>query len=307
MNKPELLITAGSLNEIQRFIDAGADAVTIGDAKYGLRVPRPFTIHEMEEAVRYVHAKGKKIYIAVNALLHNETLKGLGDYITRLASMGADGVEYADPAVLMTAKQYTPELALHWNAEIIATSSATVNYWGSKGVKRAILSRELNMDEITEIKRETDIEIGVQVHGITCIFHSNRKLVSSYFSHQGKKGDTGMERGLSLKEEKREENYPIFEDAHGTHIMSSEDICILEYLDQLLESGIDSLRIEGLLKPSDYNETVVGVYRKAINLYYENSERYSKQQVREWLNDIKRKQDPKRPLTTGFFFKELVY
>lgn len=310
MKKPELLATAGSMDELNQLLEAGADALVIGNSQFGLRLPGSFTLEEMQQAVSQVHERGKKLYVAVNALLHNQKLAGLDDYLKKLSVMGVDAIEYADPAVLMTARASAPGLELHWNPEIISTSSHTVNYWATKGIKRAWLSRELNMDEITAIKNETDIEIGVQIHGVSCIFHSKRPLVHSYFEHQGKdagKESKHIDRGLYLREEKREDiAYPIYEDESGTHIMSSEDICIIENLDDLMDNGVDSLRIEGLLKSPEYNAAVVKAYRTAIDLYAEDPDAYY-DQVDELKADIEEKQDPNRPLSTGFFFKELVF
>jgi U32 family peptidase len=310
MRKPELLVNAGNLEEIKAYLAAGANAVTIGDERFGLRMPGTFDPADVKTAVEFVHKQGAKLYVAITAMIHNEKLPFLEQYLRELAQIGVDAIEFADPAVLMTARSVAPSLPLHWNPEIISTNSTTINYWAKKGVKRAILAKELNMDEIVEIKEGVEIELGVQVHGISCIFHSKRTLVGSYFEHMGKERsphEMDKTRGLYLKEEKREEeSYPVYEDAFGTHIMSSEDICILEHLDELLDAGIDSFRIEPLMKPVDYNETVISAYRRAIDLYIEDKETYE-DQLFDLLGEIEQKQDQKRPLTTGFYFKEQVY
>jgi U32 family peptidase len=309
MKKPELLVSVRHFAEAKSAIAAGATAISIGEEKYGVRLPGYFTLEQMKETIEYAHSKGVCVYAAVNGLMHNDMLTGLEEYLERLGEIGVDAIEFADPAVYITAKEVVPEVSLHWNAEIIVTSAKTINYWASKGIKRAVLARELNMDEVAAIKEQTGIEIEVQVHGISCIFHSKRELVGSYFEHIGK--DRASEqvhqgRRLLIREEKREENYPVFEDQSGTHIMSNEDVCILENLDELMDAGIDSFRIEGFLKSPNYNETVVKAYRKAIDLYVENaSEFYG--QVDELVAEIAAKQDPKRPLTTGFYYKELVF
>ncbi len=311
MRKPELLIAAGNLTEVKQYLEAGADAITVGTERYGLRLPGTMTLEEMQQAADLVHAGGKKLYASVNGLLHNNELEGLEEYLAQLHEMGVDAIEYADPAVLMTAKHTIPNMPLHWNAEIIATSFHTIGYWATKGIQRAVLSRELNMDEIMQIKEEAcDLEIEVQVHGMSCIFHSKRPLVSSYFHHLGKNAvieGKGKERGLYLKEEKREDIfYPVYEDACGTHIMSAEDVCILDNLDELMEAGIHSFRVEGLLKSMEYNETVLRVYREAIDAYAKDADLFF-DQLDTWKERLEEKQDPKRPLTTGFYYKELVF
>lgn len=312
MKKPELLIPAGSISEVQQYLEAGADAISIGNQEYGLRLPGSLTAEEMKEAVSIAHGMNRKVYAAVNTLLHNDKLKGLEEYLLQLNEIGVDAVEYADPAVLMTAKKVIPNMPLHWNAEVIATSINTLRYWATKGIKRAVLSRELNMEEVLAIKGELDLdlEIEAQVHGMSCIFHSKRPLVTSYFQHLGKDAvieGKGKERGLYLREEKRDDIfYPIYEDESGTHIMSAEDICILDNLDELIDQGIDSFRIEALLKPTDYNVTVLKAYRQAIDLYAEDPDAFFGQ-LEEWKAEIEALQDPKRPLSTGFYFKELVF
>ena len=310
MKKPELLVPAKDIDELTRLLDAGADAVIVGNEKYSLRMPGSFSDDLLEQAVTEVRKRGKKIYVAVNALFHNQSLSGLSQHLTKLQALGVDAIEYADPAVLMVAKEAAPNLALHWNPEIIATSFHTLQYWQSKGIKRAWLARELNLEEVLEIKEQLDMEVGIQIHGMSCIFHSKRPLVDSYLEHlNNKDANKGKdkERGLYLKEEKRDDiTYPIYEDQSGTHIMSSEDMCILDHLDELIEAEINSFRIETLLKPTSYNEVVVQTYRQAIDLYMEDADQYF-EKVDEWLGAIEDIQDPKRPLTTGFYFKELIF
>ncbi|WP_025694946.1 peptidase U32 family protein, partial [Paenibacillus durus] len=198
---------------------------------------------------------------------------------------------------------------LHWNAEMTSTNFATANYWGRKGASRAVLARELNMDEITEMVPSLEVEAQVQVHGMTNIYHSKRKLVESYMAHQGRPvdgGSKGKERGLFLVEAERpDEKFPIYEDVNGTHIMSSDDLCILEDLHVLMEAGVHSFKIEGLLKPTAYNVAAVKAYRRAIDAYAADPAGYEFQE--EWLDTVRALQDPERELTFGFFYKEQVY
>ncbi len=156
------------------------------------------------------------------------------------------------------------------------------------------------MEQVIEVKGQVKIEVQVQVHGMTNIYHSKRSLVANYMKHQGKdtdKEETGIQRGMYLVEtERQDEQYPVYEDANGTHIMSSEDICMLDTLDEFIQAGIDSLKIESLLKPAAYNETVVRSYRKAIDAAAEG-----RPFQEEWLEDIRKLQNPDRELTYGFF------
>lgn len=309
-NKPELLVPAGSLAELQAYLDCGASAFLIGEDKFGMRLPGAFTPAEIAEAVRIAHERGAKIYVCINILMSNELLKDLPDYVKQLGAAGVDAVQFSDPSVLQTVKELAPQLKLHWNAEMTSTNYMTANYWGSKGASRVVLARELNMDEITEMQPHLQIESEVQVHGMTNIYHSKRSLVRSYMAHQGRvigeNESVGMERGLFLIEaERQDEKFPIYEDRNGTHIMSSDDICILEDLHMLLGAGVDSLKIETILKPVSYNEAVIRIYRQAIDTYFTDPEAYEFEEA--WIEKIREAQDPERELSFGFFYKEQVY
>lgn len=308
MNKPELVISCGSIADLKQMIRAGADAVIIGEDRYGLRLPGEVKLNEIGEAVTWAHERNAKVYVAVNNILDNHTLDGLQEYLAALQAYGVDAIIFGDPAVVMTVRQLPVPLPLHWNAEMTSTNYATANYWGRQGAVRVVLARELNMEQVLDFKAKSEIAVEVQVHGITNIYHSKRELVKNYMAHQGTKTeeDRSKGRGLFLIEhERRDQRYPVYEDGNGTHIMSSEDFCMLENLPELIDGHVDSLKIEGLLKSSQYNETVVRSYRAAIDAYLANPEGYEFQQ--EWLDAIVELQDPERELSFGFFYKEQVY
>ncbi|WP_139990928.1 peptidase U32 family protein [Paenibacillus paridis] len=307
--KPELLATAGSLEELERLIAAGADAFVIGEARYGMRLSGEFSKEMIAQAVEIAKPKGVRIYASLNNLMDNETADGLDDYVASLAEAGVDAIVFGDPAVLMAARQHAPGIALHWNAEMTSTNFVTAEYWGRRGATRFVLARELNMEQVIETAASTALETQVQVHGMTNIYHSKRSLVDSYMEHQSETDRLprkDKDRGLYVMEaERQDERYPIFEDANGTHIMSSDDICMVENLHELMEAGVTSLKIEGIMKSIEYNETVVRAYRNAIDAYTANPDDYSFQE--EWLEAIQQLQDPNRELSYGFFYKEQVY
>lgn len=307
--KPELLAAAGSLADAAAYLEAGADALLVGEDRFGMRLPGSLTLDEITQVVQLAHERGSKVYVSLNNLMTNDLLPELPAYVKALGEIGVDAVEFNDPSVLTTVKELAPQVKLHWNAEMTATNYSTANYWGSKGASRVILARELNMDELTGMKPQLQLEAQVQVHGMTNIYHSKRRLVNSYMQQQGRpvnEGSLGKERGLFLIEaERQEEKYPIYEDINGTHIMSSEDICILEDLHLLMAAGMDSFKVETLLKPRHYNELVIRTYRHAIDLYAADASTYAFQE--EWMDGIRAIQDPERELSFGFFYKEQVY
>lgn len=311
--KPELLIDAASLGDMEILIAAGADAFLLGESRFGMRLAGEFDVALMAEAAKLARAQGKSVYAAVNNVMDNATVDALPDYLRALSAAGVEAVVFGDPAVLMAARAAAPELKLHWNAEMTSTNYATANYWGRRGASRVVLARELNMDQVIAVKANTELQVQVQVHGMTNIYHSKRPLVQNYFEHQNKDGShTNVpvhgrrEDGLYLIEAERpDERFPIYEDAYGTHIMSSDDICMIENLHELMEVNIDSFRIEGLLKSITYNEAVVRSYRAAIDAYCADPDGYAFNE--EWLDAIVRLQNQSRELSYGFFYKEQVY
>ncbi|MBS2772992.1 U32 family peptidase [Anoxybacillus rupiensis] len=309
MKKPELLVTPTDVSHIHALAQAGADAVIVGEQRYGLRLAGEFKRAEMAEAVEVARQHGIRVYAAMNAIFHNEKIDELGEYIRFLADSGVDAIVFGDPAVLMTVREVAPHMRLHWNTETTATNWYTCNYWGRKGAKRAVLARELNMDAIMEIKEHAEVEIEVQVHGMTCMFQSKRSLIGNYFEYQGKMMEVEKqkyEKGMFLHDKERGNKYPIFEDENGTHIMSPNDICIIDELEEMVDAGIDSFKIDGVLHESDYITKVTAIYRRAIDLCAGNREQYEAEKM-QLLEEIEAIQPKHRPLDTGFFFKETIY
>ncbi|MGM0874359.1 MAG: peptidase U32 family protein [Bacillota bacterium] len=309
MRKPELLVTPNKVEDILPLIDAGADAFIIGEQKFGLRLAGDFSKELVKEAITIAHQHNKKVYVAMNAIFHNELVDELGEYLAFLNEVKADAVVFGDPAVLMVAREVAPDLKLHWNTETTATNWHTCNYWGRKGSKRALLARELSMDAIIETKEHAEVEIEVQVHGMTCMFQSKRTLLGNYFEYQGKSlkiENRNENEMMFLYDPERDNKYPIFEDANGTHIMSPNDMCIIDELGEMIDAGVDSFKIDGVLQTSDYIIEVTKKYRKAIDLCVSSNADY--EEIKDTLlEEIEDLQPENRPLDTGFFFKETVY
>ena len=277
MKKPELLVTPTSVEDIQPLIDAGADAFVIGEQRYALRLPGEFTREDVKKAIEIAHKANKKVYVSMNAIFHNEKVDELEEYITFLKEAGADCIIWGDPAVLMAARVAAPDMPLHWNTEMLATNWYTANYWGSRGAVRAVAAREISMDEIIEMKENAEVEIEVQVHGMTCMFQSKRSLLGNYFEYQGKAlkiENVKQQRNMFLHDKERDNKYPIFEDENGTHIMSPNDMCLIDELQELIEAGIDSFKIDGILQTPEYIIETTKLYREAIDLCVEDPDRY---------------------------------
>ncbi len=309
MRKPELLTTASTIEELKQVIEAGADAVTIGEQRYAMRLAGEFQLDTIKLAATIAHERAAKVYVAVTNIMDNETIKMLPDYLRALEQCDVDAIIFGDPAVLLVHKQINSNITLHWSTEMTATNYTTANYWADRGATRVLVPRELNMEQIVEYQQNCKIDLQVQVHGLTNIYHSRRHLIGSYMERQPipyESSAYGLNKGYYLIEEERQElSHPVYEDHNGTHIMSAEDICMLENLPELIESGVQSFMIEGLLKSTDYNVTVVQAYRAALDRYVEEPSQYKEDP--EWLLSIQRLQDPSRELSYGFFYKEQVY
>lgn len=305
--RPEFVIAAAHFDEIKPLIEAGADAILVGEPKYALRLPGSFQLHEIASAADLIHSLGKKIYVAINALLHTGSLDGLHSYVKELSRIGVDGIPFGDPAVYMTVMEIAPHIPLQWNTETTSTNVRTAAFWAKKGVKRAILAREISQADAIYIKENAPIEVEVQVHGMTCIFHSKRKLVRNYLDYQKSMGEEIPDHSgtLLIKQDQRDsERYPIYEDEQGTHIMSSEDLCMIRYLRPFIEADIDAFRFEALYKPLAYNTSVLRIYREAVDRLLEDP---TLEFLPEWEERILEIQPKNRPLGTGFYFREQIY
>lgn len=305
MKKPELLAPAGNLEKLKFAIHYGADAVYLAGKAYGLRAGAGnFSLEEMEEGVRFVHERGKKAYVTLNIIPHNGDLKGLDQYIKDIDRMGVDAVIVADPGVITLVKENAPNLSIALSTQANNTNWRSAKFWHDIGVERIIVARELSLKEIKEIVEKTPdtLEIEAFIHGAMCISYSGRCLLSNYMANRD------ANRGACahpcrwkyrLVEEKRPgEYYPIYEDESGTHIFNSKDLCMIEHIPELMETGIDSFKIEGRMKSLYYVATVISVYRKAIDLYFKDPSSYKTDP--KWLEEIAKASH--RDYTTGFYF-----
>ncbi len=305
----ELLVTPKSVKHIETLIEKGADAFVIGEQKFGLRLVGEFNREALIEAVELIHKHGKKAYVAVNGIFHNYHLNALKSYIDFLHEVKVDRIIFGDPAVVMYVNEQENPIPLNWDAEALVTNYFQCNYWGEKGAQRAQLARELSLDEILNIKKHADVEIEVQVHGMTCMFQSKRMLLGNYFTFQERQMKIHRNKvanELLLYDEERDNKYPVFEDYNGTHIMSPNDICLIEELEQLLAANIDAFKIDGILQTEEYINVCTEQYREAIDLFNEDPEAYDDEKFM-LVDPIEAIQPEHRPFDEGFLYKQTVY
>lgn len=305
MNKPEILAPAGNLEKLKMAIIYGADAVYIGGEKYGLRAAAGnFTLDEIKEGAKYAHDNGKRLYVTVNIIPHNEDLEGLDEYVKSLGEAGADALIVSDPSIIMTVREVLPDMQLHLSTQASNTNYKSAEFWHSNGIKRIILARELSFEEIREIveKSPKSLEYEAFVHGAMCISYSGRCLLSNYMTgRDANRGECAQPCRYKyyLMEEKRPGQYMMVdEDERGTYIFNSRDLCMIEHIPELVESGLRSLKIEGRMKSSYYVASVVRAYRMALDSYFSDPMNYEFR--KEWLDELSKASH--RKFGTGFYF-----
>lgn len=274
---PELLAPAGSFSKMVTAIHYGADAVYCGGKKFSLRAHASnFSDQQLAEGVAYAHEKGVKLYVTVNIFAHNEDLQGLEKYLLFLKDIRVDGIIISDPGILSLAQEIIPEIPIHLSTQANVTNPGNARFWESQGVARLNLARELSLAEIAGICNTLDEQtmIEVFVHGALCISYSGRCLLSYYFTgRDANRGECAhpCRYKYLLQEEKRPGQYfPVEEDEHGTYIFNSKDLCLLNKLPQLVNIGVDSVKIEGRMKSVYYVGAVVRVYRAALDYIAKN-------------------------------------
>ena len=304
--KVELLLPASSLPVLKTAVRYGADAVYLGGNFYGLRAKAEnFTHDEMAEGIAFAHRCGVKVYVTANILAHNADLVGAEDYFRELSELGPDAVLISDPGLFTIARRVAPNLDIHISTQANNTNYGTFNFWHELGAKRVVTARELSIEEIADIRRHipADLEIETFVHGSMCISYSGRCLLSNYFT--GRDANHGecthpCRWKYYISEETRPGEFlPIEENERGTYIFNSKDLCMIDHLPELIDAGVDSLKVEGRMKNALYVATVARTYRKALDDFYESREKYeaNREVYRKTIEECTFRQ-----FTTGFFF-----
>lgn len=301
MNVPELLVPAGNLEKLKIAVHCGADAVYLSGKRYGLRsYAGNFTLPDMEKGVRLAHAHRVKVYVTVNSIARNSDLADLPQYLESLRMLGVDGLIVSDPGIIACARRCTPGLPLHLSTQLSTTNWESARFWQEQGVARINLARELSLQEVAEIKSKVDCAIEIFVHGAICVAYSGRCLLSTYLAQrESNRGECAhpCRWKYALVEEKRPRDYfPIAEDDRGSYIFNSKDLCLIEYLPEVIATGVDALKIEGRMKGIHYVAGVTRVYRSALDSYRQDPGRFHFRP--EWLEELNRLSH--RGYTTGF-------
>ncbi|OCW98754.1 protease [Streptococcus dysgalactiae subsp. equisimilis] len=302
--RPEVLSPAGTLEKLKVAIDYGADAVFVGGQAYGLRSRAGnFSMEELQEGIDYAHARGAKVYVAANMVTHEGNEIGAGEWFRQLRDMGLDAVIVSDPALIVICSTEAPGLEIHLSTQASSTNYETFEFWKAMGLTRVVLAREVNMAELAEIRKRTDVEIEAFVHGAMCISYSGRCVLSNHMSHRdANRGGCSQScrwkydlYDMPFGAERRSLKGEVPED----YSMSSVDMCMIEHIPDLIENGVDSLKIEGRMKSIHYVSTVTNCYKAAVDAYMESPEAFYA--IKDELIDELWKV-AQRELATGFYY-----
>lgn len=340
MKKPELLAPAGNLEKLKTAITFGADAVYLGGSKLNLRAfADNFTTEQLKEGLEFAHSRGRKVYVTLNIIPHDTDLTGIEEYVTELYNLGVDAVLVADPGIMTIVKNTVPDLEIHLSTQANCLNYESAKFWHKAGVKRVVTAREMSLEELKELRRELPdtCEIEAFVHGAMCMGFSGKCYLSTYLTgrdsnrgacaqpcrykyhlfEEDENGEfTEVVKDIKLdncvsntcnpedsgKIKFVKDESEIVEENDGVYLMNSKDLCMIEHIPELVESGIDSLKIEGRMKSVYYVASVVKAYRQAIDAYFEDPANYKFNP--KWMDYLVKPSH--RPFTTGFYFDEEV-
>jgi len=300
---PELLVPAGNMEKLETALRYGADAVYCGVERFSLRaLAGNLTISELCRGCELAHSLGKRLYLTLNAYLRPDDERAARQLLQALLTVPVDAYILADPGMLTLVRQIDPDREIHLSTQANTMSAAAAHFWQSQGVKRLNLARELSLNEIAEIRANTDVELEVFVHGAMCMAYSGRCLLSAGLS--GRSANRGTcshpcRWQYSLQEESRPGEYlPIEEDDRGTYIFNSRDLCLIDHLPELIGAGVDSLKIEGRMKSLYYVAAVTRIYRAALDAWRDDPDNFRSDPL--WRRELDAVSH--RPYGTGFLF-----
>ncbi|MBR4053439.1 MAG: U32 family peptidase [Clostridia bacterium] len=274
--KPEILSPAGNPEKLRFAVDYGADAVYCALERFGMRrAADNFTKESLASAIAYAHEKGRKVYLTVNVMPHEGEFGELPRFIAEADELKPDAYIVSDPGVMDCIKANAKNPELHLSTQASTVNAAACRFWHRQGVKRIVLARELSLAEIKAIRKNVpeELELEAFVHGAMCVSYSGRCLLSNYFAGRDANGGACAQPcrwKYYVHEEKRPEDVISAEqDAYGTYLFSSKDLCMIDHIGELAEAGLDSLKIEGRVKSAYYTAAVTNAYRMALDDYYD--------------------------------------
>ena len=301
----ELSSFAKDLQGLKGALESGADSVYIGGQTFGMdTISHKFSMEDLQEGINFAHERNKKVYVTISLLPHNNDFVKLEEYLLKLNELKVDGLIICEPGTLEIVRKVIPNMKIHMGMQANIYNYETAKFYYDLGVKRVVIAKELSLKDIIDIRKNAplDLEIEAFVHGSMVMSYSGRKLLSNYMTSKGV-GKYEEEKHYNLVEEKRPGQYcPIYEDEGGTIFYASKDLCMIEFIPELIKSGVTTLSIEGNMKSNEYTEKVIKVYRKAIDEFIKNTDSWEFD--KNWLEELQNIDH--RDLTTGFYLEENI-
>lgn len=301
MKKIVITVTAESIEQVQALLDAGVDRIYIGEKDYGLRLPTTFTYDEIRQIAQLVHAAGKEVTVAANALLHQEMMDAIPPFLALMKDIKVDYLVVGDAGLVHINKQEDYQFKLIYDTSVFVTSSRQINFWKDHGAVEAVLAREIPAEELREIAQNLQIPAEVLVYGASVIHHSKRSLLQNYYRFtQAEETDLSRERGLFLAEPgDPDSHYSIFEDNHGTHIFVNNDISLMSKLPELLEHGYQNWKLDGIFCPGESFVEIVKLFVRVRDLLEKGE--WTDKQLFLLEEEVKKFHPKERGLDTGFY------
>ena len=299
----ELSSFAKDLDGLKRALESGADSVYIGGETFGMNtISQKFSMEDLKSGIDFAHERNKKVYVTISLLPHNNDFVKLEEYLLKLNEINVDGLILCEPGTLEIVRRVLPDMKIHMGSQANIYNYETAKFYYDLGVRRVVIAKELSLKDIIDIRKNApiDLEIEAFIHGGMVMSYSGRRLLSNYMTSK-EAGTYDQEKHYNLVEEKRPGQYcPIYEDEGGTFFYAAKDLCIIEFIPELIKSGVTTLSIEGNMKSNEYIEAVIKVYRKAIDEFVKNPETWKFDE--SWLEELQKIDH--RDLTTGFYLEE---
>ena len=304
MQKIELLAPAGDLERLKTAFIYGADAVYIGGEIFGMRsAAKNFTIEEMAEGVEFAHARGKQVFVTLNIIPRNEEFEQLEMYLHELDRIAVDAVIVSDPGVFSVVKSTLPNMEIHISTQASTTNAEAATFWYNQGAKRVVMARELSFAEIKELRENSpeDMDIEAFIHGAMCMSYSGKCVISNYTTgrdaNRGSCAQSCRWKYTLVEELEHGEYEKVVDGVDAEFFFNTKDMCMIQYVPQIIESGINSFKIEGRMKTAYYVATTVRAYRMAIDEYVKDPENWKFNPM--WLEELKK--GSHRHYSTGFY------
>ena len=301
----ELSSFAKDLDGLKIALESGADSVYIGGQTFGMdTISNKFSMEDLQEGINFAHERNKKVYVTISLLPHNNDFVKLEEYLLKLNEIKVDGLILCEPGTLEIVRRVVPDMKIHMGIQANIYNYETAKFYYDLGVKRVVMAKELALKDIIDIRKNAplDLEIEAFVHGPMVMSYSGRRLLSNYLTSRDA-DKYNSEKHYNLVEEKRPGQYcPIYEDEGGTIFYAAKDLCMIEFIPELIKSGVTTLSIEGNMKSNEYTEKVVKIYRKAIDEFIKDPDNWTFEKI--WLDELQNIDH--RELTTGFYLDENI-